>query len=422
MATDRHTSGHELAQREIEQLVRQQWGKLLATLIAQLGDFQLAEDSLQDGLESALEHWQRNGIPRSSAAWLLQTARRKAIDRLRRQANFKSKQVEYQALLELDRHDACNEAAQDIPDERLALIFTCCHPALDEKSRTALTLHTLGGLSTRDIASAFLDSENAMAQRLVRAKRKIKNAAIPFHVPDPAQWDERLNTVLGVLYLIFNEGYFSSRGESQIRVDLSGEAIRLARILHKLRPQEPETDGLLALLLLHDARRPARFNNNGEMIALQDQDRALWHRDQIDEGLKLLDRALAKKQPGPYQIQAAISALHAQANDHSSTNWHEIVLLYDQLYQRQPTPVIRLNQCVALSFACSAQKALQHLVKLEPALKSYQPFFATKADLLARIGDSKNAEVAYLKAIDLSQEPQTRMFLERRLGAMLRAS
>ncbi len=425
MTADQNYNDHGLAQLEIEQLVRRQWGKLLATLIAQLGDFQLAEDCLQDGLESALVHWQRNGLPRSPAAWLLQTARRKAIDRIRRQANFNSKQANYRFLLELDQQDMqnelANEAAQDIPDERLRLIFTCCHPALDEKSRTALTLRTLGGLTTSDIAGAFLDSENAMAQRLVRAKRKIKHAGIPYHIPEPDQWGERLNTVLGVLYLIFNEGYFSSRGDSQIRVDLSGEAIRLARILEKLQPGEAEIEGLLALMLLHDARRPARQNGNGEMVALPDQDRCLWQADQTAEGLKLLDGALTRQQPGPFQIQAAISALHAQARDHESTDWCEIVLLYDELYKLQPNPVVRLNQCVALSYARSPKIALEVLEQLASALKGYQPFFATRADLLARSGDKKNAEAAYLTAIDLSGEQQTRRFLEKKLGTMLRS-
>ncbi len=424
MAPDRENTGRELAQREIEQLVRQQWGKLLATLIAQLGDFQLAEDSLQDGLESALYHWQRNGLPRSPAAWLLQTARRKAIDRLRRQANFSSKQADYQLLLELDRQDMqdelANEGAQEIPDERLRLIFTCCHPALDEKSRTALTLRTLGGLTTADIASAYLDSVEAMAQRLVRAKRKIKNAAIPYQVPPPDQWGGRLETVLEVLYLIFNEGYFSSRGESQIRVDLSGEAIRLARVLLKLRPGEAEAEGLLALMLLHDGRRLARLNSAGEMVALAEHDRTLWLAEPMAEGLALLDRALARQQAGPYQIQAAISALHAQAASHEETDWCQIVLLYDQLYLLQPTPVVRLNQCVAQSFAQSPAAALKLMAALEDQLQDYQPYFASKADFLARTGDRKNAEVAYLRAIELSDEPQTRSFLERKLGVMLR--
>ena len=411
-----------LARQTIEQLVREEWGRLLAALIARLGDFQLAEDALQDGLESALVHWRRNGLPRSPAAWLLQTARRKAIDRIRRAANFRSKEQQISHLLELDAEEMAMEEAPQIPDERLALIFTCCHPALEAKSRTALTLHTLGGLSTGEIARAFLDSEQAMAQRLVRAKRKIKQAAIPYVVPERDAWAERLQTVLGVLYLIFNEGYFSSHGDAQVRVGLSNEAIRLTRILLNLKPDEAETEGLLALMLLHDSRRGAREDADGLMVALEHQDRNLWDREKIKQGLTILDRALLRQTPGPYQIQGAISALHAQAKDLRSTDWAQIVRLYDELFRFQPNPVVRLNQIAALSYAQSPTLALGQLGELEQDLATYQPFHATKADLLHRTGRIDDAQASYNKAIELSGEEKTRAFLQQKLGHMLRGS
>ncbi|HHG89534.1 MAG TPA: RNA polymerase sigma factor [Devosia sp.] len=411
-----------LARQTIENLVREEWGRLLAALIARLGDFQLAEDALQDGLESALVHWQRNGLPRSPAAWLLQTARRKAIDRIRRAANFRAKEPQISHLMELDAEEMAMEETPEIPDERLALIFTCCHPALEAKSRTALTLRTLGGLNTGEIARAFLDGEQAMAQRLVRAKRKIKQAKIPYRVPESGQWDERLHTVLGVLYLIFNEGYFSSHGDAQVRVGLSNEAIRLVRILLTLKPGEAETEGLLALMMLHDSRRGAREDASGFMVALEHQDRSLWDRGKIFEGMQMLERALLRRTPGPYQIQAAISAVHAQARDHDSTDWDQIVQLYDELFRFQPNPVVRLNQIAALSYAKSPKLALEQLGELEQELAAYQPFHATRADLLHRTGRINAAEVSYNRAIELSSEEKTRAFLSQKLGRMLRGS
>jgi len=417
-ASDQDTCDKNLARQRIEQLVREEWGRLLSCLIAQLGDFQLAEDALQDGLESALLHWQRNGLPRSPAGWLLQTARRKAIDRLRRAANFKTKQAEFQLLLEMDREEAQGEEMHEIGDERLRLIFTCCHPALDEKSRTALTLRTLGGLQTGEIARAFLDSEKAMAQRLVRAKRKIKAAAIPYTVPLPEEWGERLNGVLGVIYLIFNEGYFSGHGDAQIRAELSNEAIRLTRILMELKPAEPEIEGLLALMLLHDSRREARSDSSGEMVSLDEQNRSLWNKAKIKQGLDILDIALRKLRPGPYQIQAAISAIHARAKGHDDTGWDEIMLLYDELYKFTPSPVVLLNKCVAVSYAQSPADALEMLADIEGALENYQPYYATRADLLRRNGDIEEAKTAYLKAIEMCGEDNTKAFLQKRMDGM----
>ncbi len=408
------------AHRVIERLVREDRGKLLSYLIANMGDIQLAEDSLQDSLESALLHWHRNGIPHSPAGWLLQAARRKAIDRMRRVANFSLKQEEYRHLLEIERGEEESEALQDIPDERLKLIFTCCHPALETKSRIALTLRTLGGLRTGEIARAFLDSEDAMAQRIVRAKRKIKIAAIPYKVPEADQWDERLSTVLGVLYLIFNEGYFSQIADNQMRLELSNEAIRLTGILMRLRPGESEVEGLLALMLLHDSRRDARIDRHGDMVALDEQDRQCWDSGKIREGIGYLNLALSRKKPGPYQIQAAISAIHSRAPTSADTDWDEIVLLYDELYKYQPNPVVALNKCVALSFSRSPEDALDMLEEIAGSLQNYQPYHAAKADLYRRCKRYYEAEKSYLRAIELSDEPMTRTFLERKMGAMLR--
>jgi len=406
----------------IEQIVREEWGRLLAALIAILRDFQLAEDSLQDALESAMSHWQRNGTPRSPRGWLLQTARRKAIDRLRRDANFKSKQAEYTILLELDADAAANEEAPDIPDDRLRLIFTCCHPALDEKTKVALTLRTLGGLTTREIARAFLDREEAMAQRLVRAKQKIKRAGIPYAVPDAEAWPERLKTVLGVIYLIFNEGYAASAGDTQVRADLCEEAIHLARVLLSLKPDEAEIQGLLALMLLHHARRDARTEPGTDaedrMVPLEEQDRGAWDPSMIREGIGLVEKALLQGTPGPYQLQAAISAVHAEASGHQQTHWPEIVLLYEELFRLQPNPVVRLNQAVALSFAETPSAGLAALAPLAGGLNAYQPFHAARADLLRRAGMTMAARTAYARAIELSENTRDRAFLERRLASI----
>ncbi len=420
---------HQTA-KAVEKLVREEWGKLMALLISQIKDFQLAEDAAQDAIESALVHWQRNGLPRSPTAWLLQTARRKAIDRIRRNANFNSKsdqiasQIsmhhELSELIKLDATEVCLDKAPAIKDERLRLIFTCCHPAINAKSRTALTLRTLGGLSTAEIARAFLDAENTMAQRLVRAKKKIKQAKIPYAIPEGEQIPERLQTVLEVLYLIFNAGYFSTHGPAQLRVNLSDEAIRLNKILLELMPDVPEIEGLLALMLLHDSRRFARFDSAGEMIALKDQDRNIWDSNKIASGLKILHKAFDKKMPGPYQIQAAISAIHAQAKSHNSTDWKEIVGLYDELYKFLPTPVIALNRIVANSYYQGPDVALDQMKALKEKLKNYQPFFAAKADLLHRMGKIDLAEITYIRAIDLSDEDTTRLFLQKKLGQMLR--
>lgn len=396
----------------LERLLREDGGRLLASLIQHLRDFQLAEDCLQDAMESALVHWTRNGLPRVPAAWLMQTARRQAIDRLRRDANFQSKQASYAYLLEMERNADEDEANQPIPDERLRLIFTCCHPALNNQSSVALTLRTLGGLSTEDVAQAFLVSKDTMAQRLVRAKHKIAKAGIPYAVPEKAEWSERLEAVLNVLYLIFNAGYTSSEHD-YIRTDLCEEAVRLARLLLRLSPDEPEIEGLLALMLLHHSRSRARLGPGGEIVPLDEQDRSIWDGAAIKEGLALVEEALGRMQPGFYQLQAAISAVHASAADAASTDWAQIALIYDALIQLRPNPVFQLNRIVALSHVRGPKTALKMLGGLEGALGNYQPFHAARADLLRRSKNVEEARGAYALAISLSKNPTEKRFLQR---------
>ena len=402
--------------------MREEWGRVLASLIGQLRDVALAEDVLQDAFVAALGRWPQDGVPGRPRAWLLQTARRKAIDRLRREAVFRAKSAELEVLGNLERLAERNDVDETIADDRLRLIFTCCHPALAEASRVALTLRTLGGLTTDEIARAFLVPEATMAQRLTRAKRKIKAAGIPFKVPEPDLWPERLNSVLSVTYLIFNEGYAASSGEGPTRGELCREAIRLGRILTQLVPGEPEAAGLLALMLLHESRRRARSDVAGNLVTLEHQDRARWDQDLITEGANLLERALAEGRPGPYQIQAAISALHAQAASYVATDWHEITLLYRELYVLQPSPVVRLNGAVALSFAAGAEAALPTLNELaeEGVFQSYQPFHAALADTLRRAGRRSEAAAAYRQAIELSRNTAEQRFLRGRLEGLSR--
>ncbi|MEZ5870916.1 MAG: RNA polymerase sigma factor [Nitratireductor sp.] len=404
--------------QEIAAIARNDWGRLVASLIGLLGDFQLAEDSLQDALESALRHWTRNSVPQNPPGWLLLTARRKAIDRIRRSRNFERKSGEYARLIDLDHETADSEIMPEIPDERLALIFTCCHPALEAKSRIALTLRTLGGLATGEIARSFLDTETAMAQRLVRAQRKIRDAAIPFAVPERSLWPERLDSVLSVLYLVFSEGYAASEGDDRLRHDLCTEAIRLARILDSLIPDEPEVEGLLALMILHDSRKAARLGNDAIPVSLAEQDRSLWDREAISNGLALVIRALSRGRPGPYQLQAAISAIHSEASSHDETGWQEIVLLYDQLHAMKPNPIVLLNRAVALSCLAGAETGLANLAGLEAELEDYQPYHAAKADMLSRAGKINEASIAYDKAIQLSQNRPDRLFLEKKKRKM----
>lgn len=406
------------AREAIEALARADTGRLLGALVRDTRDFQLAEDCLQEALESALVHWARNGLPTAPAGWVLQTARRKAIDRFRRARNFSRKAKEYGLLIELDRETVESDESPAIPDERLRLIFTCCHPALDAKTRVALTLRTLCGLTTREISRAFLDREETMAQRLVRARHKITRAGIGFEIPEQEHWAERLNSVLSVIYLTFNEGYSATAGPGPLRHDLCLEAIRTGRLMLELVPGDPECEGLLALMLLNHSRAAARVGDQGEMIALDSQDRSLWNRDKITEGCTLLDQALKRARPGLFQLQAAVSALHAQAPSHTETGWSEIVLLYEAMHRLSSNPVYLLNRAVALSYAAGADAALTALTKLEAELGGYQPFHAAKADFQRRLDRPEAARISYQRAVDLSNNESEKAFLHGRMVSL----
>lgn len=400
----------------IESVVREEWGRVLAILVAKIRDFELAEDALQDALIAALDQWSRDGVPANPSAWLLTVAKRKMIDQVRRRENFRAKQDEIVADIEPDMPGE----EESIPDERLRLIFTCCHPALAEDARVGLTLQTLGGLKTPEVARAFLVPEPTMAQRLVRAKRKIKIARIPYQVPDAEHLPERMESVLATLYLIFNEGYAASSGEQSVRGDLCDEAIRLGRILVKVAPDDPEAKGLLALMLLHHSRSAARADAEGNLITLEEQDRSRWNSALVDQGTVILDEAILGNAAGPYRLQAAISALHAEASDHGSTDWQQIHLLYEHLYALHPSPVIRLNGIVALSYAGGPDAALAALeeIRSEAQLANYQPFHAAEADFHRRTGDAAAASASYRRAIELAGTDAERRFLEKRLAAL----
>ncbi len=401
---------------EIDALVRRDGGRMLSRLVADIRDFQLAEDSLQDALEAALVHWDRSGLPRSPVGWLLQTARRKAIDRIRRSANFRSKSAELTALIELDRDFEPVIDADPIADERLKLIFTCCHPALAPRISVALTLRSVCGLKTEEIARAFVMSPEAMAQRLVRARHKIAKAGIAYAVPEADGWGERLQSVLAVIYLVFNEGYAASSGEL-VRGELCDEAIRLGRLVHQLCPGEPEVEGLLALMLLHHARSNTRLGLAGELVTLEGQDRTQWDREMIGEAREILQGALRRGRAGLYQLQAVIAMIHADAPSFAETDWTEIALIYDSLIAVEPNPVFELNRVVALSYAVSAEVALKRLERVGTALESYQPYHAVRADLLVRLGEIEAASVAFARAIALSGSAAERRFLENKLRA-----
>ncbi len=394
----------------VAQIARQDRGRLLAILIGRYRNFDLAEEALQEALSSAHLHWARTGLPSNPSAWLLTVASRKAIDRLRRQA--RDARMSADSILEMA--EAADEKPE-IADDRLRLIFTCCHPALEQKSRIALTLRTLGGLTTVEIARAFLDTETTMGQRLSRAKAKIFNAGIPYAVPGPEEWDQRLHAVLGVIYLIFNEGYFASTGESPLRQSLCDEAIYLARMLDILRADEPEVLGLLALMICTNARRRARFAGAG-VVPLEAQNHMLWDMVQLREAEALLDRAIVKRSPGPYQIQAAIAALHCQIGE---KDWHQIVLLYDSLLRFDANPVIQLNRAVALAECGALSPALAALEELAEPLMDYQPFHAARADLLAKAGQCDCAIAAYDRAISMALTAADALFLTNRRSALL---
>jgi RNA polymerase sigma-70 factor (ECF subfamily) len=373
-----------------------------------LGDFDLAEEAVQEAFVVALEVWPERGVPRNPGAWITTTARNKAIDRIRRAQRLEHKGRELEALVPpVQEEEEIDDSS--IPDERLRLIFTCCHPALAPEARVALTLRTLGGLQTPEIARAFLTSETTMQQRLVRAKRKIRDARIPYVVPPDEELPERLAAVLAVVYLIFNEGY-GGRG------DLAAEAIRLGRALAALMPDEPEVLGLLALMLLHDSRREARTGPEGELVLLEDQDRSRWDSAEIAEGLALAERALRYRVAGPYALQAAIAAEHASAQDASATDWRAIATLYDALARASRSPVVELNRAVAVAMAEGPEQGLELVDELGAELEGYQHFHSARADLLRRLGRLDDAAAAYRRATELATNPAERAFLERRLS------
>ena len=395
----------------IEEIFRSEWGRLLSALIHLLGDFDVAEEALQEAFAVAVTEW-AGEVPRNPRAWLYGTARHKAIDRLRRQARFASKQAELAATTPSSSSIEIEEEAA-VPDERLRLIFTCCHPALAEDAQVALTLRTLCGLTTEEIARAFLVPVATMAQRLVRAKSKIRGAAIPYRVPPASELRERLSAVMAVVYLVFNEGYAAAGGTSLIRHDLCAEAIRLGRMLRTLMP-DPELDALLALMLLHDSRRNARMHE-GDLVLLADQDRSLWDRGEIDEGRALLQSSLRRSRPGTYALEAAIAAIHADALTASDTDWHQIVVLYERLYELHPTPIVALNQAVAISMVDSAAAALPLVEALSHSLDDYHLWHATRADLLRRLGRPDDAVASYRRAYELAGNDAERQFLARRI-------
>ncbi len=362
---------------------------------------------MQEAFSSALIHWER-GIPNSPRGWILQTARRKAIDRIRRQQNLISKMPDLKQLFEMDRADSEAEGAQEIPDERLRLIFTACHPALDQKTQVALTLRTLCGLSTAEISRAFLDSEDALAQRLVRARQKIARAGIAYEVPGEEEWGERLNAVLTVIYLIFNEGYSASS-------DLTNEAMRLAVLLDALKPDEEEVAGLIALMKLTYSRAPARLSKDGVLIPLEDQDRSLWDQALANEGRAQIEVALRHGRPGPFQLQAAIAAVHSEAMTFAETRWEEIVLIYERLCEISGNPVMALNRAVALSYAAGPEIAMSAIAPLESGLSKYQSFHAAKADFLRRMAEWALAVTSYEEALRLCFRDTDRKFLQERL-------
>lgn len=398
--------------RIVEDVYRTDGRRVLAGLIRLTGDIDAAEDALQEACARALSAWQRGGVPAQPGAWLNTVSRRIAIDRLRRNRTTALPDDLEAAVTEAEEPDASG-----VEDDRLRLLFTCCHPALKPEARCALALRTLGGLTTREIARAFVELEATTAQRLVRAKKKIREARIPYEIPERGKLSERIETVLSVLYLIFNEGYASTDAPALLRPDLVSEAIRLSRLTVDLMPAVPEARGLLALMMLTDARRAARVSADGVLVPLEQHDRSLWNRDEMAEGIRIIEETLALGRPGPYQIQAAIAAVHAEAELPNQTDWPQIAALYELLLGFLPTPVVELNAAVALGLATDVARGLEWIERIESGgeLKSYHLLPASKADLLRRLGRNEEAAMAYRRAIELVTNPAERKYLERRL-------
>jgi RNA polymerase sigma-70 factor (ECF subfamily) len=400
----------------VETVYRAESRRVLATLIRLLGDFDRAEEALHDAFIAAVERWPRDGVPENPRAWLVSTGRFKAIDAMRRRARFDAALGELATAIEAATTDPIAWAEDTVEDDRLRLIFTCCHPALTPDAQVALTLREVCGLTTEEIAHAFLTTPSTVAQRIVRAKAKIRDARIPYQVPDRADLPARLDTVLHVVYLVFNEGYSASAGESLTRHDLSGEALRLGRLLMELLP-EAEVVGLTALMLLHESRRAARTTASGELVLLDDQDRTLWNRTQIDEGCTLVERALTGRRFGPYTLQAAIAAVHAEARTAAATDWAQIVALYDVLWRADPSPVVELNRAAAIAMrdGPAAGLAIVDAILARGDLDEYQFAHSARAELCRRLGRSNDARESYARALSLAKQKPERRFLEQRL-------
>ncbi|MDX2253722.1 MAG: RNA polymerase sigma factor [Nitrospira sp.] len=413
---DESTTG---ARGKVDEVYRAESRQVLATLIRLLGDFDAAEEALQEAFAVAMEQWPRDGVPVNPRAWLVSTGRFKAIDGMRRRARYDASLNELAKHIETTASDPLEQTDEPIDDDRLRLIFTCCHPALSPEAQIPMTLREVCNLTTEEIARAFLTKPATIAQRIVRAKAKIRDARIPYEVPPPSERPERLEAVLRVVYLLFNEGYSASYGPSLTRGDLSSEAIRLGRLLVQLLP-DPEIMGLLALILLHESRRQARTSASGDLVLLEQQDRSLWNRDLIREGITLVERALASKHIGPYTLQAAIAAVHAEAPSAGQTDWAQIVALYDLLLRAEPSPIIELNRAVAVAMRDGPAKGLELVDALlqRGELAQYHLAHATRADLCRRLGKYADAHASYQRALALAKQEPERRFLEKRLGEL----